>query len=227
MQERQRREQRQQELAFPQWGGARRGAGRKPAGERAGVSHAAREPLASRFPVHVTLRLAEGLPNLRRRGTLPEILRCFFEGRERDGFRVVEYSVQTNHMHLLVEGSDRTALARGIQGLAIRIARALNRLWQRTGRVFADRYHDRILRTPREVRNALVYLFKNARRHGDVRWPTVDPFTSGPWFDGWRERVDTRFWQVVVRPVVEARTWLLAYGWKRHGLLGFKELPAT
>jgi hypothetical protein len=190
------------------------------------VSHARRDALAARHPVHVTLRLAQGLPSLRRRGTLPALTRCFFEGRERFGFRLVHYAVLANHLHLIVEACDRRVLARGVQSLAIRVAKRLNGLWGRKGKVYADRYHDRILRTPREVRNALVYVMKNARRHGDVRWPTVDPFTSGPWFDGWAERVDARFWQVVVRPVSQARTWLLAQGWRRHGLVRFGELPA-
>jgi hypothetical protein len=216
---------RQAALAFPEWGGRRAGAGRKPRGERAGASHARRAALAARHPVHVTLRLTAGLPSLRRRGALPELVRCFFEGREREGFRLVHYAVLANHLHLIVEGRDRRSLALGLQGLAIRVARNLNRLWGRNGRVFADRYHDRVLRTPREVRNALVYVLRNARRHGDVRWPTVDPFTSGPWFDGWSERVSARFWQVAARPVAEARTWLLRAGWRRHGLVRFAELP--
>jgi hypothetical protein len=193
---------------------------------RAGVPHTRRADLAARYPVHVTLHLAAGLPSLRQHGTLPALVRCFFEGKERDGFRLVHYAVLANHLHLIVEGRDRRALTLGLQGLAIRVARALNRTWSRTGKVFADRYFDRILRTPREVRNALVYVLKNARRHGDPRWPTVDPYTSGPWFDGWRERVNASFWQVVVRPVVEARTWLLAHGWRRYGLVRLGELPA-
>jgi hypothetical protein len=48
-------------------GGRRAGAGRKPNGDRAGVSHDARKALAARFPVHVTVKLREHLPPLRRR----------------------------------------------------------------------------------------------------------------------------------------------------------------
>ena len=61
-----------------------------------------------------------------------------------------------------------------------------NRLWKRLGKVFDDRFYDRVLRTPREVRNALAYVLDNARRHGVVIGPgEPDPFSSGRWFDGW------------------------------------------
>ena len=58
-------------------------------------------------------------------------------GAARFGFRLIEFSVQSNHLHLLCEARDRRALARGLQGLLIRIARGLNRLLGRRGRVFA------------------------------------------------------------------------------------------
>ncbi|HKO91462.1 MAG TPA: hypothetical protein VJU61_09940, partial [Polyangiaceae bacterium] len=72
--------------------------------------------------------------------------------------RIVHYSIQSNHVHLLVEADDRRALTAGLRGLFVRIAGALNRLWQRRGGVFADRFHERELRTPREVRNSLLYV---------------------------------------------------------------------
>jgi len=80
---------RQQEFAFRTWGGARKGAGRKPAGARAGVSHRARPALAARHPVHVTVRLRAGLPSLRRRATREVIERAMALGAERFGFRLV------------------------------------------------------------------------------------------------------------------------------------------
>ena len=208
------RRPRQHELEFKSWGGPRPGAGRKPNGARPRVSHKTRVPLASRHPVHVTVRVRGGLPSLRYRQPYRTLLRAFEAGRNRFGFRLVHYSVQSNHLHLIAEAKNRRALTRGIQGLLIRIAKALNRLWRRAGRIFADRYHDRTLRTPREVRNTLKYVLHNARRHG--------PYSSGRWFDGWREgfaqRTDGIGW-----PVALARTWLLSVGWRRHGRIGLEE----
>jgi REP element-mobilizing transposase RayT len=149
---------------------------------------------------------------------------AFAAGCNRAGFRLVHYSVQRNHLHMIVESTDGTCLSRGMQGLLIRVARALNRLWYRSGKVFADRYHDRVLRTPREVRSALTYVLNNARRHGLRLAQAVDLYSSGCWFDGWREKVRTRGMPAAC-PVAEARTWLLSAGWRKHRLISFEEVP--
>jgi len=213
-------------LAFPEWGGKRKGAGRKPNGRKAGVSHLRRAPLAGRYPVHVTMRIARGLPGLRNRKLLPVLTKCFVQGKEREGFRVVHYGVMGNHVHLIVEGKGREALSRGMQGLTVRLAKALNRHWGRKGTVFADRYHDRILKTPREVRNAIVYVLRNARKHAGAAIGAFDAFTSALWFDGWKMCARRRYGGIGPCPVAEAHTWLLSFGWRRHGLLRFSELPA-
>src|SRR5205807_2383895 len=102
------------------------------------------------------------------------------EVEERFGMRVVHYSIQGNHLHLLVEAENALALARGMQGLAIRIARRLNRLARRSGPVFADRYHAHPLVSRREVANAVRYVLGNYRHHAreylPPRWD--DPFSS-------------------------------------------------
>jgi len=215
----------QGELRFRTWGGKRDGAGQKPNGEVALVSHLRRASLASRFPVHVTMTVREGLPGLRGRDERRAVREAFAKGCERGGFRLVQFSVQRDHLHLIVEGKDREALSRGLQGLAIRVARALNRLWRRAGKVFADRYHDRILRTPREVRNALRYVLQNGKKHGMGLLKPMDCCSSGPWFDGWKEKVNVIGLEKFVRPVAKARTWLLAEGWRRHGLISVAEIP--
>ena len=121
-----------------------------------------------------------------------------------------------------------------MQGLAVRCARKLNRLWGRKGTVFADRYHDHVLRTPREVRNALCYVLNNARHHSaalrrcGVSPPPAlaapDPFSSARWFDGYRQPPPTPP-PLAHCPTVAARTWLLTTGWRRHGAIGLDEDP--
>lgn len=215
---------RQLELPLTSHGGVRKGAGRKPNGTRAGVSHRARVVLAARNPVHTNVKLCAGLPSLRRVGARGVVVEAIRAGAERFGFRVVHYSIQTNHVHFLVEARDRRALSRGMQGLLIRVARGLNRLWERTGKVFADRYHDVILRSPQQVRRALVYVLQNARKYRRSAVRALDAYASGLWFDGWRERVRTPI-DAPDRPTADARTWLLRKGWRRHGLLAFTDLP--
>ena len=220
----------QRTLPFRGRGGARPGAGRKATGTRAGVPHRPRGTLASRHPVHVTARLRAGLPGLRRRQTLGALYAPFAAGGERFGFRLVQWSVQDDHLHLLVEAKDQHALARGMQGLLIRVAKALNRQWKRRGSVFVDRYHSHVLRTPREVRNALAYVLNNALHHcrgfglRRITARLIDPFASGAGFDGWSVQPEV----VMVSgapPPAAARTWLLRTGWRRHGLIRPGEVP--
>jgi len=213
---------RQQEFGFTNWGGKRRGAGRKPTGERARVSHAKRAKLAARFPVLVTMRLRAGLQSLRADDTHGLLKEAFVSGSN-ESFRVVEYSVQSNHLHAIVEANGEIALSRGMNGLTTRIARGLNRLWRRVGHVFDDRFHARILRCPRAVRIALIYVLGNARKHGAWRALAPDAYSSAPWFEGWKgcpKAADSR-----LRILERARTWLLSIGWRRHGLIDPLELP--
>ncbi|MCI0674039.1 MAG: transposase [Myxococcaceae bacterium] len=219
------RRERQVEFGFVNWGGKRKNAGRKPKGEREGVSHAKRPALCVRFPVHVTLKLEQGLPSLRRGGAFLVLKRAFGAATERFGFRLVHHSVQSNHVHLLVEARDARALSRGMKGLGVRIARALNALWRRrAGRVLADRYHARILQTPREVRNALRYVLTNAHKHGLRILGGPDPFSSGDDFDGWKGARNMSA-ESSASLFGRARSWLLRTGWKRHGLLSWNEAP--
>ena len=113
----------------------------------------------------MTLKVSAGIPSLRTVDLVREIERSFAVGCERDDFRLVHYSLQGNHAHLIVEADDEAALGRGMKALGSRIARAVNRVFRRSGPVLADRYHVRVLRTPREVRNALAYVLLNSRRH--------------------------------------------------------------
>jgi putative transposase len=201
----------QMRLRLPTWGGRRK---KKRKGDRSGtrklrkVPHRRRPVLSPRYPVHVTWRVLPHVWNLRSRRCFGPISACFERGRDRFGFRLVEFSVLGNHLHLVVEAENERALARGMQGLGVRIAKALNRVMGRKGTVFADHYHARILRSPTQVANALAYVLMNflhhfpdeARRFGDI---PRDPFSSA-----WRERGRDP-------PVVRARTWLLTVGWRR------------
>jgi REP element-mobilizing transposase RayT len=199
------------------WGGRRAGAGRKPSTGRRSVMHRSRPRHERRCPVHVTFRANVGL--LRTAPVFPAVREAIAAASD-DEFRVVQFSVQSDHVHLLVEAEGTSELRGGIQGLAIRIARAANRAMGRSGRFWADRYHARILRTPREVRHALVYVLANWRKHvPDARG--IDPCSSARWFTGWKHGTST----AEGFPVSSARTWLAKVGWRRHGLIDADESP--
>jgi REP element-mobilizing transposase RayT len=163
---------------------------------------------------------------LRSKDAYAALQAAFAAGCNRFGFRLTQYSVQRDHIHMICEAKDRRALTRGMQGLLIRVAKALNRLWGRSGSVFGDRYHDKVLRTPKQVRSALAYVLNNARRHGMRLAQGMDLFASGAWFDGWRENFRIRGIPEVC-PVAFGRTWLLRVGWRRHGLVRLEEVPGA
>ena len=190
--------QRQLALAFRTWGGKRNRAGRPPKGAVAGVSHLKRPSLSRHHPSHVTLRILAGLPSLRADALFERVQSALARAQQRFGFRLVHYSVQSNHLHLIAEAEDERSLTRGMQGLCVRVARAVNRVLSRKGRVFADRYHARTLRTPRAAQLALRYVLLNARKHHASRSRTlppgfVDACSSAPWFDGFRRPIELAF----------------------------------
>lgn len=216
------------QLTFERRGGRRRGAGRKRLASRAQVSHRTREGVSRHTPALVTLRLEPGPPSLRRAAAVAVFEGCIEAAHMCGVLRVVHFSLQSNHVHLIVEANGPRALARGMQGLAVRLARAWNKLWKRSGSVFADRYHSRALSAPREVRNALVYVLQNARKHGlDV--PGIDRCSSGAAFDGWSPSLTTRdeCFRERAQPVAKPRTWLLRVGWRRHGAIDVDERPGA
>jgi REP element-mobilizing transposase RayT len=177
----------------------------------------------------VTLKVQPDVPSLRTVKVVREIERTFAKGCERGAFRLVHYSLQDDHAHLLVEAKDRHALGRGMKSLAARFSRAINRVFRRSGAVLADRYHQRVLRTPREVQRALAYVLMNHRKHTRRPGPAgvCDPASSGRWFDGWRSQPSLRLAHVPAgRPAIAApHTWLLRVGWRRHGLLDPGAVP--
>ncbi|MEQ9498542.1 MAG: transposase [Deltaproteobacteria bacterium] len=206
------------------WGGRRRGAGRKSTGPRAGVSHRARPTVSVHHPVHVTLRVRSDVPSLRTQPVFRAVRAALEAGAERFGFRLVHFAVLRNHLHLIAEADGNEALARGMKGLKVRIARAVNRVGHRRGVVFSDRYHAQPLRSPSQTRNALAYVLNNHRKHEAERGRTlpkryVDPCSSATAFDGWRERAPEP------SRLAAARSWILRMGWRRRGLLSVATVP--
>jgi putative transposase len=215
------------------WGGRRAGAGRKrkPAKDRTFVPHHARPVHKKRHPTHVTLRARKGLPSFRSErvhALLRRILENQTRRRYRDDFQVVQYSIQSNHLHLIVESTDKRSMRSGVSGLVIAFAKRLNACLRRlTGKVWGHRYHARDLTTPSEVRSALVYLLQNYKKHGYTTYgPVVDPLSSALYFDGWTQPVATDA-DASPLPRRPPRTWLLGGGWTRArgGLLSPTERP--
>jgi REP element-mobilizing transposase RayT len=162
------------------------------------------------------MKLLSELPSLRQADTYLAVLEMF-EAAQKENFRIVHFTVQGNHVHLIVEAKGKEALSRGVTGLSVRMSRNLNKRWGREGTVFADRFHSRVLSTPTEVRNVLNYVFKNRERHtGRGTAEKYDSRSSAMLFDGWKE-MEAMELVGDYRPLVPARSWMLAKGWKEAG----------
>lgn len=184
------------------WGGKRPGAGRRSKRARPLVSHKARPAFERPTPVHATVRVRDEVWNLRSRRCFRVVKQALHDALGRFGLRVIDFSLQGNHLHVIVEADNSGSLSRGMQGLCIRIARALNRLMQRSGRVFADHFHSRLLLSPTEVMRAIRYVLDNHRKHYGSAGN--DRFASSALPATERE-------EVLARPV----TWVLRGGWRR------------
>jgi REP element-mobilizing transposase RayT len=207
-------------------GGPRKGAGRRPTGRRQ-VRHRRRSQFLRLTPAHVTLRVVDGLSSLRKKSLVLEVRKTFCAACERGDFRLVEYSIQDDHLHLIVEAESQSALSRGMMSISARFARVVNRVFERRGRVISGRYHIRLLTSPTQVRNALRYVLLNVRkhyvqRHGYAPPVQIDAASSGSQFDGWSpssERLLVKADTGENVGVSEAASWLLRIGWRKLGAI--------
>ena len=218
-------------------GGARKGAGRKPSAGRIGfVEHVARPPHDEETPVHVTVRAVGSVPFLRSQRVFAAIRALFARASEK-GLRLLHFTVQGNHLHLIVEANEGLSLARGMQRLLSRLAMTINAIARRRGKVWRDRYHRRDLLSPQQFRNALVYVLFNMRRHAaserdaELWAECIDPCSSAAWLNGWVETsrppasAIARAGPPIVAP---PRSWLARGGWERRGRIRLDEpVPAA
>src|ERR1043165_9728089 len=222
-------------------GGKRKGAGRKPKGARAGSRHEERPEIKSRYPQHVVMRVVPSVGSMRRREMYKAMREATITAALRERFRIVHVSLQRTHVHMIVEAASKEALARGMQGFQISGARNINtvlgeRYRRRRGKVFEDRYHLEIIKSPTRARRALLYVMSNWRKHGEdqhgaARPWLVDPFSTGILFSGWQELENKDF----MWPIRESydplfvrtpESWLLREGWKLCGPISARDVPS-
>jgi REP element-mobilizing transposase RayT len=194
----------QLELPAKGRGGRRPKAGRKRIHAKE-IAHRRRPSISPNLPLHVTVRMTDRVYNLRSRRSFRVIERALFANANRADARIVRFSVQGNHIHMLVEADDKRALSSSMRSLNIRIGRGLNRIMSSSGQVIAHRYHARPLRTPSEVRNAVGYVRHNYRHHAEQR----DGLVPDSYVDPYSSDAPLTF------RVPKPTTWLLAEGWRR------------
>jgi putative transposase len=153
------------------------------------------------------MRLQPGVGYLRGQSRAKIVEEALRVARERFGVRIIHYSIQGNHLHLIVEAESPEALSRAMQGLGTRLARRLNAVSGRRGGVFADRYHSHPLKTPRETKHAVRYVLTNHRHH------TLEYLPAG-WTDSLASARFTQERPGKDAPVVAPSVWLLRVGWR-------------
>jgi REP element-mobilizing transposase RayT len=172
---------------------------------------------------HVTMKLLPGLPNLRTQVVLRECLDIFRTAKRRFGCHLQHFCILSNHVHFVIHARDSASATRAMQGLAIRIAKRLNKIWKRRGKVFADRFFLRpLVMRPAQIRRALVYVLQNARKHG-IPLPSgmIDRYSSGRWFDGWK---GWQFGEDPDPPISDPDDDAFKL-WRRLGGIGLDEVP--
>ena len=201
--------------------------GPKPSNRRHDPRHRPRPDVTGRCPVHVVLRVTREVGNLRTHRAYRAVRGAIGTCAARTDYRVVHVSIQSNHVHLLVEADSKQSLTVGMQGFAISAAKRLNReLRRRRGEVFPFRYHATPITNPTQARNAISYILNNWRRHkNDLRAPwRIDPYSSAEQFAGW---ATPHGYQPRAEPLpcVRPTSWLLADGWRRARPIELDEIP--
>jgi REP element-mobilizing transposase RayT len=209
--------------------------------KRPSERHEVRPRLRAHESTHVNIHVRSDVGSLRKHDMFLALREATIVVAKYEAFRIVHMSIQRTHVHFIIEAQDRMVLAKGMQVFQISAAKQINRVVlertgvKRRGSVFTDRYHARIMRTPREVRNCITYVLNNWRHHGEHqrrfarRWD-IDPYSSAISFGGWKELADA---DVMPRPpstyrplvVWLPKTHLLAVLWRRHGLIRYEEIP--
>jgi putative transposase len=201
------------------WGGKRRGAGRKNLSGT--IGHAKREQINFKKPMHITLK--SDRVHLRNKSTLKAFKNAVTEAK-RFCLHVIHYSVQNDHIHMIVEAKDNQSLARGMMSLCGRLGKNIRSLVGGSGPVFKGRFHVHVLNSPTEMKRALDYVLTNISKHMKV-FDYVDEFSSGMAFKEWRKLLGKRYTNIVhdqakqyardLQELSAARSWLCRVGWMR------------
>ena len=149
-------------------GGRRPGSGRKRRHSK-GVAHRTREKISHRTPLHINFKFRLIIRN---KDAL-KLLKRAIKNARRMGLEVIHGSLQSNHIHLIVETPTNQTLTKGMRSLTITFAKGINK-----GRIQLERYHLHVLRSPRETKNVTTYVLFNKQKHEKGTCSTIDGYSS-------------------------------------------------
>lgn len=146
-------------------GGRRPGSGRKRIHSK-GVAHREREKIKPTTPLHINFKYKTYIKNK----ICLRLLKKAILNSRKHGLRIIHFSLQSNHVHLIVEAETNQILTKGMRSLTVTFAKGLDR-----GRVQLDRFHLHVLKSLRETKNAVHYVLFNSQKHGSSR---IDEYGS-------------------------------------------------
>lgn len=149
-------------------GGRRPGSGRKRIHSK-GVAHRTRERVNLKIPLHINFKVKASIRN---KLCLKILKRAILNGREK-GLIISHFSLQSNHVHLIIEARDNKTLTKGMRSLTITFAKNINK-----GSIQIERYHLHVLKSLNEVKNAVHYVLFNEQKHRNLKRAYVDHFSS-------------------------------------------------
>jgi REP element-mobilizing transposase RayT len=109
------------------------------------------------------LRVHRDVGQLRRRDAYRALRGAVATCLGRAGFRIVHVSIQSNHIHLLIEADHKRELSNGVRAFMISATRRLNALRGRSGTVFPQRYHAVAITSPKQARAAFASHHRSHR----------------------------------------------------------------
>lgn len=149
-------------------GGRRPGSGRKRIHSK-GIAHRIREKVNHRTPLHINFKFKAYIRN---KYCLKLLKRAILNAQSH-GLWVVHFSLQSNHVHLIVEAESNVLLTKAMRSLTVTFAKGL-----RKGKVQVERYHLHVLKSIKETQNAIHYVLFNKQKHEKGRYSKIDEFSS-------------------------------------------------
>lgn len=141
----------------------------KSAGRKAfhdpGIRHTARPVLTKPSSLHLTIKVQKIKADIKNKMILTMLKKAILNAR-RMGLKVIHYSLEYDHVHLLIEADNNVILGKGMQSLGVTLSKAINRTKRIKGRVYKHRYHFRKINSARELKNVMFYIFNNGVKHG-------------------------------------------------------------
>ncbi|MGZ3787001.1 MAG: transposase [Bacteriovorax sp.] len=141
-----------------------------------GIRHTSRPFLKKPSSLHLTVKIKKNKAEMKNKSVFSLLKRAILNAR-RQGLKVIHYSLEYDHVHLLIEAENNHILGKGMQAFGGTFSKAINRMRKLKGGVYKHRYHFRKISSARELKNVMNYIFTNGLKHKTAK-NIVNPYNS-------------------------------------------------